>query len=323
VGSLWNDWRRRSTPVLVGLIASTVMVHAAGGYAAGAEASHFVAQVGEQRITGSIGSAFVLPGERLSLAILAALPSQRFHLVAPQGALRGSDDGWMWTAPMRPGLYPLSIAEDGGDQRLRVNVFVMVPFQRVRRGALNGYPIGRYPRPYRTSFFRPPAGFIEVTRDNEDTELSPHFRLRQFVCKQSSGYPKYVVLRPELITKLEAVLAEVNRRGIRAETLAVMSGYRTPFYNRRLRNTRYSVHQWGGAADVYVDEDGDGVMDDLNGDGRSDYRDTLVLAEIVERIESAESGVHLVGGLGRYHSSEGRHGPFVHVDVRGYRARWG
>jgi len=318
VGSSRNNWRRRWTAVVSGLVALTLLIH--GRHAAAA--THFVAQVGEQRIVQSVGSAFVLPGERLSLAILAALPAQEFQVVAAHGTLHGGDDGWTWTAPSRPGLYPLSIVELNGDQRMRINVFVMVPYQRVRRGALNGYAIGRYPRGYPTSFYRPPAGFIEVTRDNEDTELSPHFRLRQFLCKQGSSYPKYAVVRSELIAKLEAVLAAVNRLGIPAKTLAVMSGYRTPLYNRRLGNTRYSVHQWGGAADVFVDEDGDGVMDDLNGDGRSDYRDTLVLAEIVERIETSESGVHLVGGLGRYHSREG-HGPFVHVDVRGYRARWG
>ncbi|MFH2036543.1 MAG: hypothetical protein ABIJ45_09090 [Candidatus Zixiibacteriota bacterium] len=29
-----------------------------------------------------------------------------------------------------------------------------------------------------------------------------------------------------------------------------------------------------------------------------------------------------IGGLGRYKKTED-HGPFVHTDVRGYRARWG
>jgi hypothetical protein len=207
---------------------------------------------------------------------------------------------------------------------MRLNAFVMVPFERVRRGALNGYPIGSYPRrPSRLeSFYRPPAGFIEVTRDNEDTALSPHFRLRQFVCKQESRYPKYVVLRPELLAKLEGLLEALNERGIDATTLEVMSGYRTPRYNRRLGNVPTSAHLWGGAADVFVDEDGDGMMDDLNGDGRVDVGDTLVLSEIVEQIEASQTHIRLIGGLGRYHSNEA-HGPFVHVDVRGYRARWG
>ena len=312
----WRWW----APAMLGTVALASVAHAESG--ASLERSTFVVEVGEQRIQQRVGSAFVLPGERLPLAIAAALPSQSFHASAAQGTLRAQRERWMWTAPSRPGLYPLSIVEEHSGERVRLNVFVLVPFRRMRHGMLNGYPIGSYPHPHAASFYRPPAGFIEVTRDNQDTELSPHFRLRQFVCKQESRYPKYAVVRPELITKLESVLEAVNERGIAASTLAIMSGYRTPRYNRRLGNTRYSAHQWGGAADVFVDEDGDGVMDDLNGDGRSDYRDTLVLAEIVEQIESSESGVHLIGGLGRYHSSES-HGPFVHVDVRGYPARWG
>ena len=103
-----------------------------------------------------------------------------------------------------------------------------------------------------------------------------------------------------------------------------LMGDRTPKYNRSLRNVRYSAHQWGRAADVYIDEDHDGVMDDLNGDGRSDFRDVRVLSELAEEIDAGgedEDG-NLVGGLGVYRSTR-HHGPFVHVDVRGYVARWG
>jgi hypothetical protein len=324
VGSWGQRVWRWGAPVVFGVVALASTAYTETGRTFRTQRASFAVEVGGQRIDDRVGSAFVLPGERLPLAILAALPSQRFHVTAAQGTLRGREDRWSWTAPNRPGLYPLSIVEEDSGQRTRLNAFVMVPSKRVHRGALNGYPIGSYPRGRGgvESFYQAPVGFIEVTRENQDTELSPHFRLRQFVCKQGSRYPKYVVLRPELLTKLEGVLEALNARGIEATTLAVMSGYRTPRYNRSLGNTRFSAHLWGGAADVFVDEDGDGVMDDLNGDGRIDARDTLVLSEIVEQIESSESGIRLIGGLGRYHSNEA-HGPFVHVDVRGYRARWG
>jgi uncharacterized protein YcbK (DUF882 family) len=32
-----------------------------------------------------------------------------------------------------------------------------------------------------------------------------------------------------------------------------MSGYRTPYYNGVLHDVRYSMHQFGGAADIFVD----------------------------------------------------------------------
>ena len=52
-----------------------------------------------------------------------------------------------------------------------------------------------------------------------------------------------------------------------------MSGYRTPFYNRSIGNqTRFSRHVYGDAADIYADDDGDGKMDDLDGDGHHPAR---------------------------------------------------
>jgi len=57
--------------------------------------------------------------------------------------------------------------------------------------------------------------------------VSQHFRLKQFLCKQSGGYPKYVVLNEELLQKLEHLLELTKRRGYHAATFYIMSGYRT------------------------------------------------------------------------------------------------
>src|SRR6185436_19219101 len=99
-----------------------------------------------------------------------------------------------------------------------------------------------------------------------------------------------------------------------------MSGYRTPQYNGpggngRVKNSR---HTYGDAADVWVDEDGDGRMDDLNGDGRVDIKDAAMLRQAVERVEARQPT--LVGGAGVYTATR-EHGPFVHVDARGRAAR--
>ena len=44
-------------------------------------------------------------------------------------------------------------------------------------------------------------------------------------------WPKYLALDLRLIDKLELVIQELNAMGIRAEHVAVMSGFRTPAYN--------------------------------------------------------------------------------------------
>jgi hypothetical protein len=74
-----------------------------------------------------------------------------------------------------------------------------------------------------------------------------------------------------------------------------------------------------GRVVVLEDANGDGRMDDLNGDRRVDYGDTQQILRAVERVE--KKFPELVGGLGLY-AGMGPAGPFAHVDVRGLSARW-
>jgi uncharacterized protein YcbK (DUF882 family) len=131
-----------------------------------------------------------------------------------------------------------------------------------------------------------------------------------------------LLLREELLLKLEALLQAVNKRGVAVNTLHVMSGFRTPHYNRAIGNqTDYSRHLYGGAADVFVDADGDGTMDDVTGDGTTTRADARWLANLVESLQDGADMPPVIGGLGVYGPAPHR-GPFVHVDARGYRARW-
>jgi hypothetical protein len=76
---------------------------------------------------------------------------------------------------------------------------------------------------------------------------------------------------------------------------------------------------YGDALDFYIDNDRDGRMHDLNGDGQITVADARVLAEAADAVEKAYAT--LVGGIGIY-APTGAHAGFVHVDTRGYRARW-
>jgi len=204
-----------------------------------------------------------------------------------------------------------------------LNVFVMEPLARVQNGVLNGYRIGAYPaRPLRNNpIYVQPKGFVEVTTENADTRISPHFKLRQFICKQQANYPHYVVLNERLLVKLELIVERLKQLGFKADTLNVMSGYRTPYYNKAIGNVTYSLHQWGRAADVFVDDNNDEMMDDLNKDGRIDVKDAVVLRDLIQKLFSEPQNTHLAGGAGLYKATQA-HGPFVHVDVRGYSANW-
>ncbi len=268
-----------------------------------------------------INSAFVLPGTSLAIAVERATGA--YEAQAREGQLRPVGvAAWRYRPPSRPGIYPLTVRRADGSDSIRLTVFVLVPASRVVNGRLNGYVIGTYAR-VRTPdgvVRPPPVGFIEVTPANRRTPVSPRFRLEQFLCKQAGGYPKYVALDARLLLALETLLDEANAAGYRVTSFKILSGFRTPSYNRAIGNVVSSRHQWGQAADIFVDEDGDGVMDDLNRDGRHDARDADVLIRLADRA-LGKDGREYAGGLGRYGTNRS-HGPFVHLDVRGYRARW-
>lgn len=267
-----------------------------------------------------IMSLFSLPGDTIRISVAAA-ESTAFSTTGGMTAASG-DNRWSWTASASPGLYRGVIRSPSDSVVL--NLFVMVPEERMEGEYLNGYRIGTYPRKplKQLAVYKPPRGFVEVTRENEETYVSPHFRLKQFLCKQEGGYPKYVLLREKLLLKLELILERVNEKGIKARSFNILSGYRTPYYNKAIGNVQYSRHIYGGAADIFIDEEPPfDMMDDLNGDGKLDKQDVEVLKSIVEEMFGKSWYEPFIGGLGGYGRTS-THGPFVHVDVRGFKARW-
>ena len=112
---------------------------------------------------------------------------------------------------------------------------------------LNGNPI-----------YLPPAGFVEVTKKNRDDKLTPHFTLEAVPLQGRSraiAIPKVRRRRRSgCCSKLEAILQHVNDDlGIKTDTLHVMSAFRTPYYNKAIGDVLYSQHQWGSAADIFID----------------------------------------------------------------------
>jgi hypothetical protein len=230
-------------------------------------------------------------------------------------------------APEQPGIWNVAIKVGAAIRPLSdFNVITLKPFSAKQRGRIGLYYLGSWPNERARGKVRyaPPRGFIEVTQDNRSTYVSDHFRLGDFLTKnQYEVWPKYLVLETRLLDKMELVLAELRAQGIRTSGVKVLSGFRTPQYNRGGGDPRgraaLSRHMYGDAADIYIDNDGNGAMDDLNGDGRVNIRDARVIQDAVERVERAHP--QLIGGCGIYPGT-GSHGPFTHIDTRGYRARW-
>lgn len=93
-----------------------------------------------------------------------------------------------------------------------------------------------------------------------------------------------VKLDEKLITKLQQLREKIGK------PISVHSGYRTPAYNKKCGGSPKSQHMEGTAADISVV----GIV-------------PKKLAELAEAIG--------FDGIGIYPT-------FVHVDVRGFRARW-
>jgi hypothetical protein len=267
---------------------------------------------------------FVMPGEQVPLEAVLTDSTVRYIARAAAGRLtRAGPNGWRWTAPREKGLYPIWVRDSASGETVTLNAFVLVPMPNA--ATIGEFMVGRYEsRPLRGNpTYARPTGFVEVTEENRGTLVAPHFTIGQFVSKQSGGFPKYLVLRERLLLKLEMLLEEVRSAGMPATTFRVMSGYRTPFYNRSIGNeTRYSRHVYGDAADIYVDDDDNGLMDDLDGDGETTLDDARLLGRMIESLSGKSWYQPFEGGLGLYKANRA-HGPFVHVDVRGHPARWG
>ncbi|HMC21202.1 MAG TPA: hypothetical protein VKL19_05115 [Thermoanaerobaculia bacterium] len=246
-------------------------------------------------------------------------------LVGGSGAQVQSD----FVAPAQPGIYKLAVQLDQATRQIQnFNLITLVPFSQKQNGRIGLYYLGSWPFERggtpKTPNYANPSGFIEVTPQNADTPVSEHFRLRDFITKdQPNVWPKYLLLNPKLLDKLELTIQELQAMGHPVRHLTIMSGFRTPNYNVHggdiQGRANLSRHMYGDASDVFVDNDGNVMMDDLNGDRRVDVRDAEVIQQAVERVERKYPS--LVGGVGVYSACCG-HGPFTHIDVRGYRARW-
>ena len=217
----------------------------------------------------------------------------------------------------------------------------------MRDGRLDGFHIGRYPdvsnpavRAQSTAVqrnpgaYQVPSGFYKMTAENRDLYVSENFRLGDFAHDYpwgSLGLPQYVALDWNLVLKLEDLLALMRRDYPHMRPFRFVYGFRPPAYNQDSRinapednlKAAFSMHQYGKAADIIVDEDNDLVLDDLNGDGQITIADALAMQRYVDVLDQAylDAGDPRLGGAGVYARNDfkGRkQTPYLHIDVRGF-----
>lgn len=218
-------------------------------------------------------------------------------------------------APEQPGFYRLAVVREG-DQRVvdGLTLGVLKPLTEKRGASINGYRIGFYRGERRGDAVGAPEGFLEVLEEHATLPVSEHLSLSDFLAHDAqTTWPRYVAVDTRLLDKLELVFEEILQlRGGADESIGdvdVHSGFRTPLHNRHVvRAASDSRHQYGDAADIAVD---------ANGDGRISYSDVGLIVRAVEAVERKYP--ELMGGLGTYRGGSA----YAHIDVRGHSVRWG
>jgi len=122
-------------------------------------------------------------------------------------------------------------------------------------------------------------------------QLTTHFHIREFKCKDGSKVPEALEANVRLLaTQLQAL------RDFIAIPITINSAYRTEAYNASVGGSPKSQHKQGKAADLVT----------------AKYTPKQ-LANIIKKL--IKEGKMMQGGVGVYPS-------FCHYDCRGTEARW-
>lgn len=262
---------------------------------------------------------FLLPGETLRIDLKNPPDTGKVKWECNKGKFRRKENGFaIWEAPKQPG--PCWIKSDAFPDSILV--LSMIPYDSLKKGKLRGYPIGDYPDPTKGASamiegnaeqYAHPPGFVMVPESLVNLPVSPKFKLGQFVCPQPDTWPRYLYIKRQQLIFIEELADSLGVPGFR-----IVSGYRSPWYNKKKGRGKWSRHQYGDATDIMVDLDGDWFMDDINHDGKVDVLDAFVITDAVDRLKKRWGNIF---GMGIYNWRKTRT-PFIHVDTRGFDSWW-
>ncbi len=282
----------------------------------------------------------MLPGESLQVTAEAAGQPGRLAVIK-DGQIIREDAVLNFTAPEKPGAFYISLAAVAGGQNRRGEICVLVPHKATARRTNQGWlvrvddsPIGEYRQASASGnakvkdnpdSYQPPAWWMRITDMNASFEVAPGVTADDLVAPSEDTGLKHTDIVPvcyPMWTAITALRDGLTARGIPGSALRVISGFRTPPYNRSIGSNAFGRHVYGDAFDFYINlAGGDNIKAaDLNRDGKLDRRDAYPIVAIIEDLQA--EGKLPMGGIGVYNTIGGDHEVSMHLDVRGHRATW-
>ena len=244
------------------------------------------------------------------------------------------------TAPDAPGAYYIPLAVEAAGMRRETEICVFVPHKAVGRVVANGWDltvdgesVGNYRNPAKSGnakvrgnpdSYMPPPWWLRVTPMNAQFAVVPGLTAGELVVASEDTGEQHTDLVPVCYPMWTAILTvrqEMERRGIPAGVMKLISMFRAPAYNRGVGSNAYGRHVYGDSFDFYIDLENDGKASDLNRDGKRDRRDAYPIVAMIEDLQ--DDGKIPMGGIGVYNSVAGDHEVTMHLDMRGHRATWG
>lgn len=134
----------------------------------------YTIKVGALQSQRDLMSFFVLPAQKLAITVEKQKSPITFTVTGHK-TTPAKVSSFEYIAPTKTGHYDLIIKPSTEDPGSTVRIFVMRPATEVKKGVLNGYRIGQYPKErYKgQAIYDPPTGFIEVTDKNFNLPVSP------------------------------------------------------------------------------------------------------------------------------------------------------
>ena len=123
------------------------------------------------------------------------------------------------------------------------------------------------------------------------TKLTKNFSLKEFRCKDGTDVPdEYMDNVQELADNLQVLRDHLGK------SIRVISGYRSPKYNRAIDGARRSQHLTASGADIKIK-------------GLLPVEIKVIILDLIREGKMKE------GGIGVYKG-------FLHYDIRGKKVRW-